>query len=171
MYRSIMANILLSAKLTITRHWKQDLAPNPSEVLHTTHQHFLWDKSFSPPTKIYLILWNNMETMVSLVSSICPPKAPWYMLRSASKYFFLNAPLFFSYPFPSFPFSFFLTRYYYSHLTLQCSYVDCPTLSTSYQSSCFHNVICNVCGKHPPFHLSWWPLKLEQKLRKIHKLL
>lgn len=42
----IIANILLSGRLILTRHCKQDLAPNPSE--NVTQQHYLYEKSWIP---------------------------------------------------------------------------------------------------------------------------
>lgn len=45
LYRNVIDNLLLSAKLTITRNWKEDLAPNPSEAVNMTQLHYSYKRA------------------------------------------------------------------------------------------------------------------------------
>lgn len=43
-YRVIVTHIFLASHLVITRHWKQDLTPNLSEVIELVQTHYTYEK-------------------------------------------------------------------------------------------------------------------------------
>lgn len=67
-FRGIVTNILLAAKLILTRYWKRDLAPNPSEVVNVIQQHYGYEKSLIP----YLSSFHAFEYIWGMWASWYP---------------------------------------------------------------------------------------------------
>lgn len=53
-FRTVVKHILLAARLMITRHWKLQMAPNPSEAIALVNVHFSYDHT--------LALWKGNVT-------------------------------------------------------------------------------------------------------------
>lgn len=82
LYRKIIANLLLSTKLTINRNWKKVLAPKPSEAVHTIHQHYVFERlvavrsdtlsAFGKAWKPWLTLYNAWIMPTAMGSATTP---------------------------------------------------------------------------------------------------
>lgn len=73
----VLTHILLSARLTILRHWKSNNLPTMSEVISTTHLHFTYKIMFASAkgffTSVYLLYGNhgNTRKVLLLIESLC----------------------------------------------------------------------------------------------------